>query len=37
MAKDLEKALKKLYIYNASNIGISQGSMIAQHLVIDYL
>ena len=36
MARDLAKVLKKLDIYKASIIGISQGGMITQHLAIDY-
>ena len=36
MARDLAIVLKKLDIYKASIIGISQGGMITQHLAIDY-
>lgn len=36
MAKELVAAMKKLKIYNASIIGVSQGGMIAQYVAIDY-
>lgn len=36
MAKDQVEAIKKLGIYKASFMGVSQGGMIAQYIAIDY-